>query len=439
MDRSSQQGDNWYEDFLANYDYQTPQPGQLLEGIILNISEEGALVDVGLKRDAIVPSRDLAQVNPEILNELKSGDTVLVYVLNRPSNDPELLVSLSKGIEHESWEKAENYLKNGMALELEVIGHNRGGLIIEFETLRGFLPYSQVPDLRGIRSPKLADKIKREMLHSTIQMKVIEVVRERNRLIFSATVVEEEKRQKRLQELNKDDIIYGKVVNIVDFGVFVDLDGIDGLVHISELDWKRIKHPSEIIDVGTKIDVKVLDVDINRQRVSLSRKALLPSPWETHEVLPNVGVCLEGQVVKVVNFGAFVELPIGIEGLIHTSQLGYSHLENPKDAVKRGETVLVRVLDVDPTRRRISLSMRQVPREMQISWAMEHIDEEFNKSDAELVKTEDEEPKVLESIPPIAPAVEDLNNFPNEFDDDSISSSQENRSTQEPEHQTNTP
>jgi small subunit ribosomal protein S1 len=296
------------------------------------------------------------------------------------------LVSLSKGIEHESWENAERYLQNGFPLELQIIGHNRGGLIIEYETLRGFLPYSQVPGLRGIKSPRLADKIKREMVNSRLEMKVIEVVRERNRLIFSATAAEEEKRKRRLQELNKGDIILGEVVNLVDFGIFVDLDGIDGLVHLSELEWKRVKHPSEIYSVGDEINVKVLDVDIDRQRVSLSRKALLPSPWEMPDELPEQGVCLEGRVVKIVNFGAFVELPIGIEGLVHTSQLGYTHLENPKDAVKRGEIVLVRVLEVDPIRRRISLSMRQVPRELQISWAIEHLE------DDDLLGTEQESP-----------------------------------------------
>ena len=372
----SQKGDNWYEDLIADYDYQTPEPGQVLEGVILQIDEDGVLIDVGVKHDAHVPSRDLAQVNPDKLKELSPGDKVFVYVLNRPVGDRDLLVSLSKGIEHESWEKCEKYLENELILELEVIGHNRGGLIIEFENLRGFLPYSQVPGLRGIRSPRLADKIKREMVNTRLAMKVIEVVRERNRLIFSATAAEEEKRQKRLQELHKDDIILGQVVNIVDFGIFVDLDGIDGLVHLSELDWKRVKHPSELYKVGDEINVKVLDVDIERQRVSLSRKALLPSPWEMPEELPKPGDCIEGRVVKLVNFGAFVELPVGIEGLIHTSQLGYTHIENPKDAVKRGETVLVRVLDVDPTRRRISLSMRQVPREMQIAWMMEHLSEE---------------------------------------------------------------
>jgi len=403
VDQTPQKGDNWYEDFLANFDYETPQPGKLLEGIILRIDDEGALIDVGVKRDAVVPAKDLSQVNPEILESLSQGDHVWVYVLNRPVGDRELIVSLSKGMDHESWEKAEEYLEKGVPLQLEVIGHNRGGLIVEFETLRGFLPYSQVPSLRGIRSPRLADKLKREMVNTSIDMKVIEVVRERNRLIFSASAAEEEKRLNRLEELEKGNIITGRVVNIVDFGLFVDLDGIDGLVHLSELDWKRVKHPSELYQVGEEINVKVLEVDTERQRVSLSRKALIPSPWEIPEELPNAGDCIEGRVVKVVNFGAFIELPVGIEGLIHTSQLGYTHLENPKDAVKRNEIVLVRVLEVDPERRRISLSMRQVPRELQISWAIEHLDDielglstnDENADLAEIVREEVEDTPVI--------------------------------------------
>ena len=234
VDQTPQKGDNWYEDFLANFDYETPQPGKLLEGIILRIDDEGALIDVGVKRDAVVPAKDLSQVNPEILESLSQGDHVWVYVLNRPVGDRELIVSLSKGMDHESWEKAEEYLEKGVPLQLEGIGHKRGGLIVEFETLRGFLPYSQVPSLRGIRSPRLPDKLKREMVNTSIDMKVIEVVRERNRLIFSASAAEEEKRLNRLEELEKGNIITGRVVNIVDFGLFVDLDGIDGLVSATQ-------------------------------------------------------------------------------------------------------------------------------------------------------------------------------------------------------------
>lgn len=362
-----------FEDLLSSYEYHTPKPGQLLEGVILRIDEDGILVDIGVKRDAIVPSKDLSQIAPELIEGLSAGDTVYVYVINQPTGDRELLVSLSKGFEHESWEKATQFLENGDNIELEVIGHNRGGLIIEFDTLRGFLPYSQVPGLRGIRSPKLAERIKREMVGTRLEMKVIEVVRERNRLIFSATAAEDEKKKKRLEELERGEIIEGKVVNIVDFGIFVDLDGVDGLVHLSELDWKKIQHPSDEFKAGDDVVVKVLDVDVERERVSLSRKALLPSPWESPEDLPQPGSCIEGQVVKLVNFGAFVQIPAGVEGLVHNSQIGYTHTENPKDALKRGEKVLVRVMDLDPARRRISLSMRQVPRELQISWAMENL------------------------------------------------------------------
>ena len=374
----------WFNEFISDFDYQNPKPGQLLEGTVLSIEEDGILVDIGVKRDALVPARDLSQVEEHKLTQIETGDTVIVYVLNRPGGDQDLLVSLSKGIEFESWERADRYLENGTSLELEIVSHNRGGLIVEFETLRGFLPYSQVPGLRGIRNPRMAERLKKELVGKKMEMKVIEVVRDRNRLIFSATAAEKEKRQKRLEELQKGQIITGKVVNIVDFGAFVDLDGIDGLVHISELAWQRIKHPSEAVKNGEEIEVKVLDVDAQRERVSLSRKSLLPSPWEIPEELPNVGDCIEGTVVKIVKFGAFVELPLGIEGLVHTSQLGYTHSENPNESVKRGEQVLVRVLDVNPDRRRISLSMRQVPREVQIAWAME------NFSGEEIIETPDD-------------------------------------------------
>jgi len=398
----AEQDPSWYDEFLTNYDFQNPKPGQLIEGTILHIEEDGILVDIGVKRDALVPQRDLHQVPDDTLASINVGDKVHVYVLNRPSGDRDLLVSLSKGMEHETWENAERYMQNSTALELSIVGHNRGGLIVEFETLRGFLPFSQVPGLRGIRNPRLAEQIKKEMVGTGLEMKVIEVVRERNRLIFSATAAEEEKRKSRLEGLNRGDIISGEVVNIVDFGIFIDLDGIDGLVHLSEMDWKKIKHPSELFKVGDQIDVKVLDVDIERQRVSLSRKAVLPSPWENLDDLPKVGGCIEGRVVKLVNFGAFIELPIGIEGLVHTSQIGYTHTENPNQALKRGEVVLVRVLNVDPDRRRISLSMRQVPREMQISWAMDHLEGELFAGENDSIS--DAEPEGDLEAPDSSPA-----------------------------------
>lgn len=362
----------WYDQYLEDYEYETPQKGQVLEGKILRIDEDAILVDVGMKRDAIVPNRDLSNVDDDVLDKLSVGDEILVYVLRPPVGDQDLLVSLNKGIEYENWDQAEAYLEDGTTLVLEVVGHNRGGLLVNFESLRGFLPYSQVPELRRTRDPKRAEEIKRCMIGTQLPVKIIEVNRKRRRLIFSARAAQVERRKQRLEELEEGQIIHGPVVNIVKFGIFVDLDGVDGLVHISKLDWQRIDHPSDLFKVGDEVDVKVIDVDVERERVSLDRKSLLPSPWDTFEQNHQPGETIEGCVTNVLDFGAFVEVAEGVEGLVHVSEIGYSSSGNPRDVVKKGETILVRILDIDTERERISLSMRQVPLERQIAWSLEN-------------------------------------------------------------------
>ena len=364
--------ENWFEQLVEDYDYESPKRGQILEGQIIRIDEDAILVGVGLKRDAIIPGKDLNNVDDEILENLSPGDNIIVSVLRPPVGDQDLLVSLQKGIEYESWQKAEQYLETGEMLELEVVGHNRGGLLVTFESLRGFLPYSQVPELRRIRDRQRAEVIKREMVGTELPVKVIEVNRKRRRLIFSARAAQEERREQRLKELEVGQIIHGPVVNIVKFGVFVDLDGVDGLVHISKLDWQRVNHPSDLFKVGDEIEVKVIDVDVERERVSLDRKSLQPSPWDNFEKNHSPGETLEGRVTNVLDFGAFVELIEGVEGLVHVSEIGYSSTGRPQDVVRPGDRVLVRILDIDTDRERISLSMRQVPLERQIAWSLEH-------------------------------------------------------------------
>jgi small subunit ribosomal protein S1 len=379
--------EKWFEQLVEDYDYESPKRGQILEGQIIRIDEDAILVGVGLKRDAIIPGKDLNNVDDKILENLSPGDKIIVSVLRPPVGDQDLLVSLQKGIEYESWQKAEQYLETGEMLELEVVGHNRGGLLVTFESLRGFLPYSQVPELRRIRDRQRAEQIKREMVGTELPVKVIEVNRKRRRLIFSARAAQEERREKRLKELEVGQIIRGPVVNIVKFGVFVDLDGVDGLVHISKLDWQRVNHPSDLFKVGDEIEVKVIDVDVERERVSLDRKSLQPSPWDNFEQNHSPGETLEGRVTNVLDFGAFVELVEGVEGLVHVSEIGYSSTGRPQDVVRPGDRVLVRILDIDTDRERISLSMRQVPLERQIAWSLEHSEQESEEA-AETQTTE---------------------------------------------------
>jgi small subunit ribosomal protein S1 len=409
MDQNNEKQPQWYENFLNEYDYHNPKTGDIIEGTILSIEDEGFLVDVGLKRDALIQTKDLSRLDEDYVSSLKVGDVVTVFVLGQAEGDRELQVSISKGIEYASWKKAEKIMEEGLMVDLEVVGHNRGGLLLKFDNLRGFLPFSLVPEIQSIKNPKHAEQVKKSLMGSTIEVKVIEVAQYRNRLIFSALAAQEEKRSERLKELKKGQIIKGRVSSIVDFGVFVDLDGVDGLVHISQIDWKKVKHPTEILKVGDEIDVKIISIDLEKQRVSLSRKAVLPSPWDTIGETLEAGDYIEGKVTRQVDFGAFVRLPYGIEGLIHISQVGYSSSQDPKTAIKSGETVLLKVLEVNPEKKRIALSMRQVPLEKQIAWAMEDVSNEYDnfsqkeiQDDADLTET---------SITELETESEELNNI----------------------------
>lgn len=376
MNESKNNNDpQWFNEVIASYDYQSPQTGQIIQGVLIRLDAEGALVDIGVKRDAFVPAKDLDQIDKEFLSQLHVGGPVLIYVTSPAAGDRDLQVSISKAIEYQDWQDAEKLLASKESTPLTIVGYNRGGLIVQFNNLRGFLPFSQVPDLRAANNPRQAETLKREMVGKTFDLKVIEVIPDRNRLIFSALEAQSEKRKKRIAALQKGQVIEGRVASVVDFGVFVDLDGVDGLVHISQLAWKKIKHPSEAVKAGEMIQVKITDIDREKERISLSRKALLPSPWETIGNVYHAGDYIEVVITRVVDFGAFARLEEGIEGLIHSSQVGYSSTQNLKEAVKPGDRVLVKVLEINPERRRMALSMRQVPMEKQIAWAMDNLPE----------------------------------------------------------------
>lgn len=380
----------WFLDFVDHYDVDSPKQGEMLNGKILDISENSILLDVGFKRDAIITSQDLDKVDEEITSELSVGDEVYVSVIRTPVGDDDLLVSLSRGLAYKHWVKAEEHLEEDDTLELKVIDKNRGGVLVEFESLRGFVPNSHIPNLRrGIPKDK-SDEIKAELIGQILPVKVIEVNRDQRRLVFSARIAQQKKREERLKELEPGMVINSRVVNVVDFGLFVDLDGVDGLVHKSEIDWDRVYDPSKYFKVGDEIEVKVVDIDVDRERVSLSRKALLPNPWQKLASKYENGDLVEGKVVSVLDFGAFVELPEGLQGLVHVSEIGYANMGDPKSVVKKGDKVLVRVLGVEPERERISLSMRRVPVDEQMAWMMEEEEEEETPEDSDITDLDEE-------------------------------------------------
>jgi len=369
-EESTSEQPGWFQEFVDHYDVDKPQQGEMLTGTILDIQEGSILLDVGLKRDAIIPGQDLDRVDDEIRENLAVGDEITVGVIRTPLGDDDLLVSLQKGLAQKTWKKAEELLENDQLIELEVVDQNRGGLLVAFENLQGFVPNSHIPAIRRGTSSQKAGEIKGEMIGQTLAVKAIEVNQKDRRLVFSARGAQKDQRLKRLEELEVGQVIKSRVVNVVDFGVFVDLDGVDGLVHKSEIDWERIPHPSKVFKVGDEIEVKVISVDKERERVSLSRKALLPNPWQKLAEKYKIGDLVEGVVVSVLDFGAFVEIEEGLQGLVHVSEIGYANPEDPQAVVRKGDLVLVKILSIEPERERLSLSMRRVPVAEQMEWIM---------------------------------------------------------------------
>ena len=329
--------------------------GDLVNGTVVKIEHDEVLVDIGFKSEGVIPVRELSirkDANPADIVAL--GDPIEALVLQKEDKDGRLVLSKKRAEYERAWNRIEEKFNSGENVEGEVIEVVKGGLILDIG-LRGFLPASLV-DLRRVKDLT-------SYMGTRIEARVIEMDRNRNNVVLSRRVVLEESRKAErseiLSKLKSGMRLQGTVSSIVDFGAFVDLGGIDGLIHISELSWNHVNHPSEVVKVGQEVEVEVLDVDLNRERISLGLKQTTEDPWRALVKKYPVGAIVEGTVTKLVPFGAFVDLGEGIEGLVHISELANRHVENPETVVKPGETVFVKVIDVDLDRRRISLSLKQ--------------------------------------------------------------------------------
>ena len=332
------------------------EEGDVVTGKVVRIDKDEVLVDIGYKSEGVIPNNELSirkSVDPN--EEVELGEEVDALVLTKEDQDGRLILSKKRARFERAWRKIEAAAESGEPVNGAVIEVVKGGLIVDLG-VRGFLPASLV-DIR--RVPNLD-----EYLGQTIQTKVIELNRSRNNVVLSRrAVLEEERKEQRqaiLERLQPGLIIEGQISNIVDFGAFVDLDGIDGLIHISELSWSHVNHPSEILSIGQTVEVKVLDIDRDRQRISLGLKQTQEDPWQRVVDTYHVGDELEGAVTKVVAFGAFVEILEGVEGLVHISELAQQHVENPREIVAPGDEVKVKILEIDSERRRLSLSIKRV-------------------------------------------------------------------------------
>lgn len=345
------------EDFIKAVDstIKNFDDGDLVQGTVVKIDHDEVLLDIGYKTEGVIPSRELSikkDVHPDDVVEI--GDTVEALVVTKEDKEGRLILSKKRAQYERAWGDIEKIKNDDGVVEGTVIEAVKGGLIVDIG-LRGFLPASLV-EMRRVRdlSPYIGQKIK---------AKILELDKNRNNVVLSRRQYLEETqsevRETFMAQLKKGQIREGTVSSIVNFGAFVDLGGVDGLIHVSELSWKHIDHPSEVVKVGDKVTVEVLDVDMDRERISLSLKATQEDPWQRFARTHVPGQIVKGKVTKIVQFGTFVSVEDGIEGLVHISELANRHVDNPETVVKQGEEIFVKVIDVDLDRRRISLSLKQ--------------------------------------------------------------------------------
>jgi small subunit ribosomal protein S1 len=365
---------NTFEELLKEYTIINPKPGQIVDGEVVAITDETVILDVGAKQDAIVPKQELSQLSETTLQELFIGHQLPVFITRTSNANNELLVSIEKGLAQQDWDRAAQYLESKETLEFEVIDTNAGGILVDFGRISGFVPNSLIPGLMQRLHEAARQKAKQEYIGKTLKLNVIEVDQARKRLILSGKAAETARRKERLQELQIGQKITGIVSNVVDFGAFVNLGSIDGLIHISRLSWEKVEHPSNVVKPGDEIEVLIKNVDVDRERVSLDRRALLPSPWDEFAKTHHSGDILEGTIDSVANFGAFVKLTGTITGLVHSSELPPGIAHDPTESIKVGDKALVRILEIDTERQRVRLSMRRVPMEDFSQWMLENHD-----------------------------------------------------------------
>jgi small subunit ribosomal protein S1 len=345
------------DDFLAAIDSTIKyfNDGDIVEGTIVKVDRDEVLLDIGYKTEGVIPSRELSIKHDVDPNEVVSvGDEVEALVLQKEDKEGRLILSKKRAQYERAWGTIEEKKDKDEVVEGTVIEVVKGGLIIDIG-LRGFLPASLV-EMRRVRDLQ-------PYVGKTLEAKIIELDKNRNNVVLSRRAwleqTQSEVRSEFLNKLAKGQVRTGVVSSIVNFGAFVDLGGVDGLVHVSELSWKHIDHPSEVVEVGQEVTVEVLDIDLDRERVSLSLKATQEDPWRQFARTHQIGQVVPGKVTKLVPFGAFVRVQDGIEGLVHISELAERHVEIPEQVVQVGDELLVKVIDIDLERRRISLSLKQ--------------------------------------------------------------------------------
>jgi small subunit ribosomal protein S1 len=418
---------------LLSEDFSIEQPkrGEIRTGTVAAVTPHEILIDVGYKSEGVIAGRELEGIPPEVRDELKVGDPILTYVVTPEDRNGNLILSYSRAQAEQDWRDAESIYDQQETFEGLVAGFNKGGLIVKMGKVRGFVPASQLVSMHS-RQEMLGDDEEDEdveefqpgerpqdrwqqLVGKKLRLKVIEIDRARNRLILSERAAMREwrkaQKEKLLSELREGMQLKGTVISLADFGAFVDLGGADGLVHLSELSWKRVAHPREVLRVGQEVDVEVLSVDRDRKRIALSLKRTEQDPWSAVEDHYKIGQLVEGVITKLVKFGAFARI-VGdedIEGLIHVSELSEGRVNHPKEVVHEGQTLTLRIIKIDAGRRRLGLSLKRVD-------SAEYAEEDWQRGLADAMQDMDGSAETEEAEEAVGETVEDVAELAQESD-----------------------
>jgi len=342
-----------------------PTQGEIRQGVIASMTPGQILVSVGTKSEGIISGKEYELIPTDELAELKLGQEIPVYVINPEDSNGNLVLSYMRAREEEGWQIVEGMVSKKEPYHSSVIGYNKGGLIVPVSGLRGFVPASQISYTR--RASMTGDTPEQRwsrMIGQEIDVCVIEVDRERRRLILSERQASSETRdslkERVIDELKEGQVLTGRVTSLADFGVFVNVNGADGLVHLSEISWDRIQHPNEVLKVGEEVKVKVISIDREKKRIGLSIRQLKADPWDDKAAEFQVGQLIEGTITRLTKFGAFARLTDDIEGLIHISEISEKRIDHPKEVLKEGDTCTLRIIKIDNDNHRIGLSLRRV-------------------------------------------------------------------------------
>ncbi|GAP15410.1 SSU ribosomal protein S1P [Longilinea arvoryzae] len=366
-----------------------PKAGEIRTGMIASITPGQILVSVGTKSEGVITGKEYELIPADELSELKVGQEIPVFVVNPEDQNGNLVLSYVRAREEVSWTRTEELLASKEVYHSSIVGYNKGGLIVPVGGLRGFVPSSQISlSRRASLSGETPDQRWSKMIGQEIDVIVIEVDRERRRLILSeraaSTETRESLKERVIDELKEGEIRTGRVTSLADFGAFVNINGADGLVHLSEISWDRIQHPGEVLKVGQEVKVKVISIDREKKRIGLSIRQLLEDPWTQKSAKYAVGQLVEASITRLTKFGAFARLEDDLEGLIHISEISEKRIEHPKEVLHEGEAVTLRIIKIDPENHRIGLSLRRVE-------SMAYADMDWQSLD-DILNNEEEKP-----------------------------------------------